>query len=238
MFLHWQSLRYTTTPRFTFSYVESGNPSSPNTHLPATVTLPTVNNGTIAYLFEVAMSFSNAIPSNPTRTGWTQITTLGQLPSGGTGVRISSYYKILSSGDSGTTITGIDPSPGDNASGGTSCLIIALCEPTSSITTISNQNIQTDIVEYAFPTFIPLPAQTLSLSSSVKPALAFAFSDDEQMNYSGSFNPVLTIDITNGHGRLFVFDLRDGEYVDDTLISIPSNASWGYAMTTFISSVA
>lgn len=231
MFLHWQSLRYETTTLFDFDFVQNSTPAGPAA---PSVTLPTVQTGTVAYLFEFAQSYST-VPSTPSHPGWTLITNLGQQPTGDTGCRISAYYKILTSGDSGSVITGIDPTPGDDSSGGSSSIIIVLSKPTQTVTSVTNTNIQTDIIDLAFPTNVPVPDQTLAMSTAVKPSIAFAFSDELAMYYTGSQTPSLTVE-TSYRGKLFVFNLRDGDTSFDNVISIQSGL-WRKALTTFISRI-
>jgi hypothetical protein len=231
MFLHWQPSRYETTTLFDFDFVENSTATGPAA---PSVTIPTVQTGTVAYLFEFAQTYSG-IPSSPSHPGWTLITNLGQQAVGDTGCRISAYYKILSSGDSGSVITGIDPTPGDDSSGGNSSIIIVFSKPSQTVTSVTNVNLQTDIIDQQFPTNIPVPDQTLAMSTAVKPSIAFAFSDEGAMYYTGSQTPNLTVE-TDYRGKLFVFNLRPGETSFDNIISIQSGL-WRRALTTFISRI-
>lgn len=223
MFLHWQGLSFTQSHKFTFSSV--GN-SAFSSGVAVSVTMPTVDTGQVGFIFEFAINSSTIIPTTATHSGWTSISNLGELPTSGTGVRISSWYKMLSSSDSGTTISGM-------ASSSSRSIIVLICKSEKPITSITNQNIVSDIINTSTSN---LPTQTIPISTVTKPSLAFAFNQYSSATYTGSRAPDYTT-FTSYVGNLLVWGIGENEIISaDTTIDA-SIFPGSYAMTTFTSYV-
>jgi hypothetical protein len=71
----------------------------------ASFTMPTVQVGDVAILFDVANNTTAVVPTQTTPSGWTSIQTTGLAS--GTGQRINISTKILDGTESGTTVTGM-----------------------------------------------------------------------------------------------------------------------------------
>jgi hypothetical protein len=75
----------------------------------ATITVPAAaQTGDVAILFDVAESTTGTPPSDVVPTNWTGITTTTFVNSAGNGQRCRISYKILTGGDPGASITGMN----------------------------------------------------------------------------------------------------------------------------------
>jgi hypothetical protein len=96
-----------TVPVTSISFVTSAaNDNSVTITIPASAQV-----GDVAVLFDVAENTTSCIPADVIPTDWTGIITGSYVnTSGGNGVRCRISRKILTSGDPGTTITGLNGS--------------------------------------------------------------------------------------------------------------------------------
>lgn len=94
-------IRYATPSPYTFTYITN------STSTTSTITVPaTAQAGDIAYLVDMSYNASTTAPTTVTPTGWTAMnSSVNQTTT--PACRGNTWYKILSSGDVGATVTGM-----------------------------------------------------------------------------------------------------------------------------------
>lgn len=192
-------IRYPIESVSSISYVNSVNAAAATS-----VTFPTIQAGDIAVYFNMAYNTTTALPSTVTPTGFTNISS--NNISSTQGMRMTSFYKVCTGSESGTSISGMTGT-------GTNRIILIIYRPNIAINKLT---ISTPVAATSDNT---ISGQVLSMAGLTGPFIGFNYAVTTISNGYQSSTVTPTRQVGSNIGTLDTFEATSSSvsFADSTM---------------------